>query len=232
MTRERTGRLAVVLLLTVLLGVRPAAAGAGRTDPGSAFVSTDGSLYYHKGTTMLGPLAVFVVIFSVLISDDDDDYDTDWSDHDRRSPWCDTAGDIRFPLEAVQLGGSAGVFVGGNVALGLRLVAQENDRKDPVASFWGGGPELSWYPGSDWCPLRPFLSLSALYGRGRDAERASQRLVSGTSCQVRTGLSWFGPSGGIYVQASHQSSPLDEHRGLALTRSGWGAGMGITFYLD
>jgi hypothetical protein len=224
----------VVLLLVATLGVDPAAAYPWRTDPGSAYISSDGNLYYHKGTTMLAPLSVFVVIFAALISDDDDDdsSSTDWSAWDTGLPCYDQPGDDSFPLEAVQLGGSAGVFVSRNLALGLRMVAQDNDKKDPVSGFWGGGPEVSWYPGPFRSPLRPFVSLSALYARGRVSSAARQHLISGPMYQARTGLSWFGSSGGIYVQASHQTTPRDEFRDLALTRSGWGAGMGLTFYLD
>jgi hypothetical protein len=221
-----------VLLLVGIVGASPVAAYSGRTDPGRVFFSSDGSLYYHKGTAMLGPLGVFVLLFAALVSDDDEDYSSDWETRDHGSGCCGMYGEPSFPLEAFQLGSSAGVFVTPNVAVGLRGVAQGNGREDPVRSFWGGGPELSWYPGNPWNPLRPFVSLSALFTRGRIAEVARERLVGGPSYQVRTGLSFFGEGGGVFVQASHQTQPLDRQGSIAHTRSGWGAGMGVTFFLD
>lgn len=224
-------RLAVAAL-TLWTLVMPGAARAGRTDPGHAFVTGDGTLYYERAGHMLGPLAVFVVVFSALVTDDDEDLDACWGAHDEQQSDVGLYADSFFGLESVQAGSSAGLFVLPNLALGMRLAAQSNGGRDPVGGFWGVGPELSWYPGYGDNPLRPFISLSALYCRGRLAGVEPDGLATGPSYQVRTGLSWLGEEAGFYVQASHQSTPLDQRHALAQTRSRWGAGMGVLLYLD
>jgi len=171
------------------------------------------------------------VLFSALVSDDEDaDELSAWYAADEPACW-DVGADSNWPLEAYQLGSSVGIFATPHVAAGARLVAQTNAPDDPVRSFWGIGPELTLYPGSASCPLRPFVSYGHLFVRSRMAHgRHADGTLATTSHQVRAGCSWLGPNGGFFFQASYQGRPVDGRHARVPTRSGWGAGMGLIVY--
>jgi hypothetical protein len=220
----------VVGWLSCSAGLQPTAALAQGTRTGRPFVTGDGSLYYEHGATMLGPLAVFGILFAALLPDREEGNGAD-GDYGEYGPgWCETDAVPALALEAYQLGSSAAVFVTPHLAAGLRLVAQGNDRRDPVDRFWGFGPEVTAFPGPAASPLRPFLGLSGLYVRGRVAKAVPSYRLTGALCQLRTGLSWLGAGGGFFVQASCQGRPMDRRHDLAQTRAGWGAGMGFVLY--
>jgi len=227
--RMRQGLFWFVLLLLGFWNVEPASAYRGNSmRPGSAYFSGESSLYYQEATGAMGSLAIITLKYIIVPILDDDEEDDGFYD-----PCCEPGCDgPDVPVHAYQFGGSFGFFVAPKVALGWRMIIQHNDEEDPIRSFWGGGPELSCYGDVSRYGARPFMSMGALYSRGRLRGPVEDSIVTGPSFLFRSGFDMGGPEGGLFVQTSYQTTPVNRVRNLPHTDSRWGIGMGFTVYID
>lgn len=218
------------LLLLVAASAGPAQARWHDSERGTVYFSGAGSLYYGRATTMVAGVGI-IGLRSLYIAELFDD-DQDWVSHDQdrcrcgRSddPWCD---DFDMPVEGHQFGGSVGVFVAPGLAVGWRLLTQQNDPADRVRSFWGGGPEISVH-GPAGAIVRPFASIGALYTWERSGDRRRERGPARTALLLRTGIGIPGPRSAFYLETSYLApASFDGHEPASVSRP-WGIGLGFS----
>jgi hypothetical protein len=224
MELKHRGRKWAVVLLSMALLVAGTAWGnnGGRTAPGQRLFTGGGSLLFkpEDGAGALGN--VLIMLFEAWAQQDDEYYypeeETDY---------------FNTPIASFQVDTGLSYFIAPGLALGGKLMFQDEDDNPQYHTLMGAGPEITYFFDVGGGRFIPFVGAGAYYARGmgidEDPDRARWQ-YRGTAAVFKTGIySAYLQNMGWSFQFSYQVNRLKEEVFLeADVRRRIGLGLSLT----